>query len=444
MQHRYPSFITVLVMIIFLMAAGTSQAQDQITVSGAGTTAVNGTYTYVGTMNSRPYYDFGTYRIGYRDIGYGLEWEIYNTFDDINYYYFTSNSATPPLTSGWLTDFAGTDPVPTVFNAIAFTGGTSYTGPHAASNSTNNPIGRFFLDAGVTGATLTALTMQFSGNISPITNVKLWRSADNTFSAVSDLQLNSKTAASSVTFNSFSSAIATTGTYYFVTADVSATGIGNVSASITNAAAFTISGGTITTSITSAALSSGNVTLPLQLLSFTAQTKEQSVIVNWTSAREENFSGYELERSVDGTQWNKLAFVPGNANITSTTKQYTFTDNNTVAGHSYYRLKMVDIDGSFTYSKLLSVKISNETKSVQSYPNPFSQSASIAFQLPVRSFTTLKVYNAMGVEVSTLMNKQLEAGNYTVAFDGASLPAGLYMYTLKYGKEVLSGTMLKK
>jgi|ERR1044072_5036132 hypothetical protein len=58
--------------------------------------------------------------------------------------------------------------------------------------------------------------------------------------------------------------------------------------------------------------------------------------------------------------------------------------------------------------------------------------------------TKLKVFNTMGAEVTTLINKKLEAGNYSVLFDGASLPAGVYHYTLQYGKEKLSGTMLLK
>lgn len=50
----------------------------------------------------------------------------------------------------------------------------------------------------------------------------------------------------------------------------------------------------------------------------------------------------------------------------------------------------------------------------------------------------------MGAEVSTLINKLLEAGSYTVSFDGAALPSGMYFYTLRYGKEKIAGSMLLK
>lgn len=446
MQQRYPSFITVLLIIYFLAAAGNSQAQDKITVSGAGSSAVNGTYTYGGISNGYPYYTYSNYRVEYRDAGFGLEWNIWIVTNTgmTGELYYGSNPSGAPVTSSWYVE-AGVSPVPTVSNLVAFTDGTSYTAPGASSSSVNNPIGRFMLDPGANGSNLTSLTVQLSGAISDVNNIKLWSSTDNSFSTVSDLQLSSKTAASSVAFTGLSSPLAISGTYYFITADVNAGATGNIFANIANASSLSVSSGSISTSFTNAGLSSAAVSLPLHLLSFTAQNNEQSVILNWTTTREENVKGFDIEQSTDGVKWTKLAFVAGTAgNNFSTVNQYAFKDENPVAGHSFYRLKMLDQSGAFTWSKVLTVKTSYQTRSVQCYPNPYTQSANIAFQLPVKSFTTLKVYNTLGVEVSTLMNRQLDAGNYTVAFDGTSLPAGLYMYTLKYGKEVVSGTILKK
>jgi hypothetical protein len=232
------------------------------------------------------------------------------------------------------------------------------------------------------------------------------------------------------------------GTYYFITADLASNAAGNVTSTIANAAAFTISSGSVTTSISSASLASGSVPLPVQLLSFTAQSKQDAVILNWSTVKEESFAGFEPERSGDGSNWTKLAFIAGNANSITTNTQYAYTDNNVVSGHTYYRLKMVDADGGFTYSKQLTVIKNDQNASLQNYPNPFNKTTSLAFQLPVNSFATLKVFNNMGVEVNTLINKQLNAGSYTVPFDGSALPAGLYFYTLRYGKEKISGTML--
>ncbi len=76
----------------------------------------------------------------------------------------------------------------------------------------------------------------------------------------------------------------------------------------------------------------------------------------------------------------------------------------------------------------------------QNYPNPFNPSTKIKFQIPPNGvlrtnseFTTLKVYNILGKEVSTLVAKKLNPGNYTYTFDGKNLASGVYYYQLLAG-----------
>ncbi len=446
MKNRYTVNVCICI-LLSLLTAGLAHGQNTIAVSGAGIAAVNGTYTYAGISNSRPYYTKGSYRIEYRNDWWNMSmdiWMIWNTSDiDWAYYGNTSASATPAI-SGWYTDM-GSGAAPTVTNQVAFSNGSGYNAPAPVPGTNNNAIGRFLLDPGAESA-ITAATVQLGGTPSGITAVKLWRSADATFSSAVDVQLSSKPFASSVTFNGFSSNIDINGTYYFITADVSAGATGSVAASIANAAAFTLSSGSsISTAISNAGLSAASVPLPVHLLSFTARSNANGVMLQWATTGEESFAGFEPERSADGSNWNKMAFIAGKSNNISAATQYNYTDNTPLTGYMYYRLKMIDADGGFIYSKQLTV-INNRgsNAALQNYPNPFSGHTSIAFRLPVGSMAVLKVFNNMGAEVSTLVNKQLEAGNYTVSFDGASLPAGVYHYTLRYGKEKLSGTMLLK
>jgi hypothetical protein len=437
-------YVTGSLIAILMLTAGLANAQNTITVSGAGDADVDGTYTYQGISNSRPYYTMGIYRLEYL---YSIEaddylWKIYPTSGPNTnqmLYYFWDQSSTP-VNSDWY-NYYGTYPAPTLSNQVAFTNGSSYTAPTPTPGTNNNPIGRFLLDPGAEGV-ITVATVQFSGTPTGITAVKLWSSADASFNSASDVQLSSKTYASSVTFNGFNSPMALSGTYYFITADLASNASGNVTSTIANAAAFTISSGSVITSISNASLASGSVPLPVQLLSFTAQSKQDAVILNWSTVKEESFAGFEPERSGDGSSWTKLAFIAGNANSITTNTYYAYTDNNPVSGHTYYRLKMVDADGGFTYSKQLTVIKNDQNASLQNYPNPFNKTTLLTFQLPVNSFANLKVFNNMGVEVNTLINKQLNAGSYTVPFDGSALAAGLYYYTLRYGKEKISGTML--
>ena len=70
----------------------------------------------------------------------------------------------------------------------------------------------------------------------------------------------------------------------------------------------------------------------------------------------------------------------------------------------------------------------------QNYPNPFNPSTTIEFQIPNSDFTTLKVYDILGKEISTLVSKKLNPGNHTYTFDGNNLASGIYYYQLVAGE----------
>ncbi len=70
-------------------------------------------------------------------------------------------------------------------------------------------------------------------------------------------------------------------------------------------------------------------------------------------------------------------------------------------------------------------------KLYQNYPNPFNPSTTIKFQISAAVFVTLKVYNAIGKEVATLVNETKQAGSYSVSFVAKGLPSGVYHYHLK-------------
>ncbi|HRJ86483.1 MAG TPA: T9SS type A sorting domain-containing protein, partial [Ignavibacteria bacterium] len=67
----------------------------------------------------------------------------------------------------------------------------------------------------------------------------------------------------------------------------------------------------------------------------------------------------------------------------------------------------------------------------QNYPNPFNPVTKIQFDIPKTGFTTLKVYDATGSEVSTLVSDNLVTGKYTVDFDASNLSSGIYYYRLE-------------
>ena len=98
-----------------------------------------------------------------------------------------------------------------------------------------------------------------------------------------------------------------------------------------------------------ATVSCNPIILPLELLSFTAEQHERSVRLDWSTATESNTQHFEVERSYGGGDWQPIGSLPAAGN-SQQTSWYTFRDQAPSIGHLYYRLRMVDADGSHTWS----------------------------------------------------------------------------------------------
>jgi len=100
-------------------------------------------------------------------------------------------------------------------------------------------------------------------------------------------------------------------------------------------------------------------TLPVKLLTFSVDNTKEVVPVNWVTTQEINSNYYEIERSVDGKNFSFIGQVLSNNKIT--TNNYQFIDYQPLQGTSYYRLVMVDKDGSKSYSNIVALKRNNNT-----------------------------------------------------------------------------------
>ena len=190
--------------------------------------------------------------------------------------------------------------------------------------------------------------------------------------------------------------------------------------------------------------STGNNPLPVELTSLTANVSNGNVTLNWETATEVNNYGFEVERksNVKGhtstvlsvTDWEKIGFVNGNGNSNSP-KNYSFVDDNITAGTYSYRLKQIDNDGQFEYSKAIEIGLTAPDKFElsQNYPNPFNPSTTINYNLPEASNVKLIIYNILGQEVKTLVNEFKEAGVHTVNYNASDLNSGLYIYKIEAG-----------
>ncbi len=180
----------------------------------------------------------------------------------------------------------------------------------------------------------------------------------------------------------------------------------------------------------------GSDALPVELTSFTAAlTNSATVVLNWQTATEVNNYGFEIERSVISGQlsdWESVGFVNGHGNSNSV-KEYYFTDKPNGGTKFKYRLKQIDNDGKYEYSKEIEVDlgIPQEFLLAQNYPNPFNPSTQIEYSLPQDTRVILEVFNILGEKVATLINEQKEAGHYNVEFSGKGLTSGIYIYHIK-------------
>lgn len=197
--------------------------------------------------------------------------------------------------------------------------------------------------------------------------------------------------------------------------------------------------------------------VPVELVSFNGFVNGNIVHLSWITASESNNYGFAVERSrkskVKGQEfWESIGFINGKG-TTAQTSNYTFIDNlnhnlnpfSDRQGHTlHYRLKQIDFDGSFTYSNEIEIEVENEIDFVleQNYPNPFNPATVIGYQLSVNGFVSLKVYDALGNEVRTILNESRPAGYYEVDFDGSSLSSGIYYYRLTIDDNSLTRKMV--
>jgi hypothetical protein len=176
-----------------------------------------------------------------------------------------------------------------------------------------------------------------------------------------------------------------------------------------------------------------DVIVPVELASFSASTDKNDVILSWYTATETNNQGFEIQRKTDG-QFQRIGFVPGKGTTTET-QNYLFKDEDLLSGSYTYRLKQMDFDGSFSYSDEVKIEINQPDVFYlgQNYPNPFNPSTNIKYSIPQDENVTLKVFDILGKEVTTLVNGYQQAGTFDVVFNGSNLASGVYYYQLKAG-----------
>ncbi|MCE1189066.1 MAG: S8 family peptidase [Ignavibacteria bacterium] len=181
--------------------------------------------------------------------------------------------------------------------------------------------------------------------------------------------------------------------------------------------------------------------LPVNLQGLSLKRSGKSITISWSTGTEKNDSGFEVQKSFDGSSWITMGFVKG-AGTSLERHSYSFTDN-LVNGDAYYRLKLIDNSGKFVFSETIQSQFHVTSFALnQNYPNPFNPATTITYTLPEAGNTVLKVYSSTGQLVKTLVNEFQYAGPYEVQFNAVGLASGNYYYQLEYKGNILTRHML--
>lgn len=178
---------------------------------------------------------------------------------------------------------------------------------------------------------------------------------------------------------------------------------------------------------------------PLEWLGFQAIQVGEDVELDWQTRSEVNTLQFDIERSADGLMFEKIGTTPAR-NTSQEVHSYTFADQRVARSRIdkvFYRLKQIDLDGQFSYSKVVSVHLEpSDMGQLICYPNPFDQILTIEYATAIPGSASLRVVNSLGQTMYTSRRLSIEE---TQKISTVSWPSGVYFVSLESetGQQVL-------
>ncbi|MBN2089980.1 T9SS type A sorting domain-containing protein, partial [candidate division KSB1 bacterium] len=176
-----------------------------------------------------------------------------------------------------------------------------------------------------------------------------------------------------------------------------------------------------------------NVALPVELSIFEVIIENEKILLKWQTYGEIQNLGFDIQRRTVNTDFHSIGFIKGQGTVTN--KQlYTFEDKMIVPGTVYYyRLKQMDADGAYTFSKTITAItcLPQNFALHQNFPNPFNPSTTVKYQLPFDTHVTLTIFNAKGQEVERLVDADKKAGFYAIRWNALGKSTGIYFVVMQ-------------
>jgi hypothetical protein len=173
--------------------------------------------------------------------------------------------------------------------------------------------------------------------------------------------------------------------------------------------------------------------LPVGLIAFKAKLAASQVNISWSTAAESDVKSFVVERSADGSEFKPV----GRVQAQNTSSSYDLIDKTPLANISYYRLKIISVNASFTYSSV--VAITEKDVRLSFYPNPVQNILQV--QYPVSATSYLEIVSVTGKKWRHLM---LEPGSTNISLDIRALPEGLYFMLYRTGTFNISKSFVKQ
>ena len=189
---------------------------------------------------------------------------------------------------------------------------------------------------------------------------------------------------------------------------------------------------------------SSDASLPVELLTFTANSGKGLVELNWSTAAELENIGFIILRSLEkNVRYSEIDSYKHNPDLigagnSSEQHDYKYSDYNVINDITYwYKLRDVDYNGVICeYGPVSAIPTDKPEKFYlyQNYPNPFNPKTVISWQLAADSHAELTVFNALGAKITTLVSALQPIGTYQIEWDASGFASGVYYLHLKSGE----------
>ncbi len=159
--------------------------------------------------------------------------------------------------------------------------------------------------------------------------------------------------------------------------------------------------------------------LPVQLSAFVAKVQKNDVLLNWQTETETNNLGFTIERRSHRGEYQKIGFVHGSGSSVQQ-RFYSFTDTALRPGKYFYRLKQIDLNGTFDYSNEIQAIVQTPKKFalLNNFPNPFNPETTIYYDVPNTGTVYISIFNHLGQFVTLIENSQKVPGTYGILWNG--------------------------